>query len=76
MLLLWGNFQKHERAVGEPWGLRGNRFIKAMADILKDDEVKFRQKLRRMCKHEDSLLGVFETASTPRRGSPQKPKLV
>lgn len=72
MFLLWGSFQKHERAAGDPLGGRGNRFIKAMAGLMKEDEVKFRQKLRRMCKHNDNLLGVFDTASTPRRGTPNK----
>ncbi len=76
MFLLWGNFQKHERTVGDPLGGRGSRFIKAMACLIKEDEVKLRQKLRRMCKHNDNLSGVFETASTPRRGTPQKLKLV
>ena len=76
MLLLWGNFQKHERAAGDPVGGRGSRFIKVMACLMKGDEVKFRQKLRRMCKHNDNLSGVFETASTPRRGNPQKLGLV
>ena len=76
MLLLWGNFQKHERAAGDPLGGRGSRFIKVMACLMKGDEVKFRQKLRRMCKHNYNLSGVFETASTPRRENPQKLRLV
>ncbi len=66
MLLLWQEFQKHERAIGEPLGGRGARFIQSMAGLLQESEAKFRQKLRRMCKHEDNLLGVFETASVIR----------
>ena len=47
-----------------------------MARLMKDDEGKFRQKLRRMCKHNKNLSGVFDTASMPRRGTSQKPRLV
>ena len=73
MLLLWQDFQKHERAISEPLGGRGNRFIKSMAGLLKEDEAKFRQKLRRMCKREERLLGIFDTASVTRmRRSPPK----
>ncbi len=68
MLLLWQEFQKHERALNEPLGGRGIRFIHAMAGLLREPEAKFRQKLRRMCKHESSLLGVFETAPAVRMG--------
>ncbi len=63
VLWLWQEFQQQERAIGEPLGGRGNRFIQSMAGLLKEDEAKFRQKLRRMCKHDDNLLGVFDTAS-------------
>ncbi len=73
VLRLWEKFQKRERAVGETLGGRGNRFIKSMAGLLKEDEAKFRQKLRRMCKHEERLLGIFDTASVTRmRRSPPK----
>ena len=76
MLLLWEEFQKHERASDEPLGGRGNRFIQAMAGLLKEDEARFRQKFRRMCKHEDNLFGVFEAASVvilPRSRSKPRP---
>ncbi len=66
MALLWQAFQRHERETGEPLGGRGGRFIKAMVEILGEDDSKFRQKLKRMGKHDDNLMGVFETASTPR----------
>ena len=74
MLRLWQDFQKHERAIGEPLGGRGNRFIQSMAGLLKEDEAKFRQKLRRMCKREENLLGVFDTASVARMRR-SRPKL-
>ena len=61
MLRLWQEFEKHERATGVSLGGRGNRFMNSMAGLLKEDEAKFRQKLRRMCKHDDNLLGIFET---------------
>lgn len=72
VLRLWEEFQKHERATDEPLGGRGNRFIQSMADLLKEDEPKFRQKLKRMCKHEENLLGVLDTASVAhvRRSQP------
>ena len=66
MLLLWQQFQEHERAIGEPLGGRGNRFIQSMTDLLKEDEAKFRQKIGRMCKHDNNLSAVFETASVVR----------
>ena len=68
MLSLWQEFQKHERATSEPLGGRGARFMKAMADLLQEPEAKFRQKLKRMSKHEEELLGIFETAPTARSG--------
>ena len=68
MLLLWQEFQKHERATSEPLGGRGARFMEAMAGLLQEPEVKFRQKLKRMSKHEEELLGIFETAPTARSG--------
>ncbi len=71
MLLLWLEFQKHERAIGEPLGGRGTRFIQAMAGLLQESETKFREKLRRMCKHENNLLNVFETASVIRMRRPK-----
>ncbi len=74
MLLLWQDFQKHERAIGEPLGGRGNRFIQSMAGLLKEDEAKFRQKLRRMCKRDENLAGVFETAAVAHMGR-RRPKL-
>lgn len=68
MAVLWKAFQQFERAAGEPLGGRGARFMKTMAEIFGEDETKFRQKLRRMCRHDDDLLLVFETApsSKPR----------
>ena len=66
MLQLWQEFQKHERAIGEPLGGRGDRFIQSMPGLLQESEMKFRQKLRRMCKHEENLLGIFETVSVIR----------
>ncbi len=74
VLLLWQEFQKHERTTGEPLGGRGNRFIQAMAGLLQEPEAKFRQQLKRMCKHESNLLGVFETATVVRMRR-SKPKL-
>jgi hypothetical protein len=48
-----------------------------MTGLLDEDEEKFRQKLRRMCKHEDGLSDVFETASVVRmRRKGSKPQLV
>lgn len=74
MLLLWEEFQKHERATDEPLGGRGNRFIQSMAGLLNEDETKFRRKLKRMCKRDENLLGVFETATVARMGR-RRPKL-
>ena len=76
MLRLWEEFSNHARAEGEPLGGRGGRFMQAMAGLLKEPEVKFRQKLRRMCKHDASLLGVFETAPALRRRSSRKIRAV
>ena len=77
MLLLWQEFQKHERALNEPLGGRGIRFIQAMAGLLREPEPKFRDKLRRMCKHESNLSGVFDTAAaTGKSRSRSKLRLV
>ena len=72
--LLWQEFQERERATGEPLGARGARFMKAMADLLHEPEDKLRQKIKRMCKHEDQLSAIFETAPST-RASRRQPKL-
>ncbi len=76
MVRLWEEFSRHERAQGDPLGGRGGRFMQAMAGLLKEPEAKFRQKLRRMCKHDASLLGVFETAPASHRRSSRKIRAV
>ncbi len=64
--LLWRAFQRHECATRQRLGGRGGRFIKAMAEMPGEDNIEYRRKRKRMCKHDDDLMGVFENASTSR----------